>query len=164
MCACGYVSFLIVSNILPVILPTCRVNGSASTWESSDVHRKQGADAGEVIAWRTADFPSRYWVQPTSITAPIDTTPMIFIWEPYVYGTSAERGSATPSKTSHVRHACPHQLSRFIDCPERAFKPPAMTREGVVLPIPHGNEVLEVEYLGRGNSSCRISCLTLAAL
>lgn len=140
------------------------MDGLASTSQSSDVHRKYDAGAGEVIACRIADFPSGYWVQPTSITAPIDTTPMICKWESYVYGTSAERGRATALEAGRVRYACPHQLSRFIDGPERAFKPPAMTREGVVLPIPHGNQILEVEYLGRGNSSCGICCLRLDAL
>lgn len=50
-------------------------------------------------------------------------------------------------------HSCPHQLPRLIDSPKCALEPPAMACEGVVLPISHCYETLELDSLRRSNGS-----------
>lgn len=68
------------------------------------------------------------------------------------------------SKMSSSPHSCPHQLPRLIGGPERTLKPPAMASKSIMLPISHCHETLELDYLRRGNGSCRICSLGSAIL
>lgn len=70
----------------------------------------------------------------------------------------------SPAKMNGSPYSYPHQLPRLVGGPERTLKAPTMASKDVMLPIPHGHEALELDYLRRSNGSCSICSLGPATL